>query len=333
MKKQSLWLTIFAVLVLALALPAQAKKAEYSISAGTNGAIGTEEHQAVEYFGRRLAEETDGRFQVDCFSMEIGDAMAQIESVMGGVQQVYIGELTWFANLNKNLNIAGLAFQFKNEDHLLRFLHSEVGQKVWEDIRSQHGVRVLDYTGLRAPRVTLSKRPLNSLADIQGLKMRVPEIPIYMRVWDYLGAASHRVTWGEMYLGLAGGLLEAHEGPLDGCLAIRTYEQAPYLHRTDHIYSTILVTINDDFFESLPADLQEAVVKVAKETTAYYTEIVAANLETAVATMEKEGTTILYNEDLREELRQKLLPLGPQLEKEGFWEPGLCDYVNQLAEE
>ena len=65
MRKQRIWLTIFAVLVLALALPAQAQKAEYRISAGTNGAIGTEEHQAVEYFGRRLTEEANGRIQVD----------------------------------------------------------------------------------------------------------------------------------------------------------------------------------------------------------------------------------------------------------------------------
>jgi len=325
-------LLLLAVMVLALSLNGQARP-EYNISAGTNGAIGTEEHQSVEYFGRRLEEETKGRFQVDCFSMEIGDAMAQIEGVMGGIQQVYIGELTWFANLHKDLNIAGLAFQFKNEDHLLKFLHSEWGQRIWEGIRTQHGVKVLDYTGLRAPRVTLSKRPLESLADVQGLKMRVPEIPIYMRVWDHLGAATHRVTWGEMYLGLAGGLLEAHEGPLDGVLAIRTYEQAPYLHRTDHIYSTVLVTINDDFYESLPEDLQEIVGKVAKETTSYYTKIVAEGMERAQKTMESEGATILFNEDLRDELRQKLAPLGPQLEQEGYWAAGLYDYVNQLAEE
>jgi len=332
-KKQRIWLAIFAVLVLALALPAQAKRPEYSISAGTNGAIGTEEHQAVEYFGRRLTEETGGRIHVDCFSMEIGDAMAQIESVMSGTQEIYMGDLTWFANLNKNLNIAGLAFMFRDEDHLLRFLDSEVGQKIWEDIRVRHGVRVLDYKGMRAPRVTLSKRPLNSLADLQGLKMRVPEIPIYMRVWDYLGAATHRVTWGEMYLGLTGGLLEAHEGPLDGCLAIRTYEQAPYIHRTDHIYASEVIIVNEDFFLSLPADLQEVFVRVAQETGEYYDRIVKANMETAMEIMESEGATVIWNEDLREELRQKLAPLGPQLEKEGYWDPGLCDYVNQLAEE
>ncbi|NLN16283.1 MAG: TRAP transporter substrate-binding protein [Firmicutes bacterium] len=333
MQKRRILLAVFAILMLAAALPAQAQRAQYRISAGTNGAIGTEEHQSVEYFGRRLAEESNGRFHVDCFSMEIGDAMSQIESVMGGTQEIYIGDLTWFANLNKNLNITGLAFQFKDQEHLLRFLDSEVGQKIWEDIRTQHGVRVLDYRGLRAPRVTMSKRPLNTLADLQGLKMRVPEIPIYMRVWDYIGTATHRVTWGEMYLGLAGGLLEAHEGPLDGILAIRTYEQAPYLHRTDHIYATEVIIINEDFFQSLPADLQEVVVKVAKETGAYYQEIVQTNMEKAMAIMESEGAKIIWNEDLREELRQKLAPLGPQLEQEGYWDPGLCDYVNQLAGE
>jgi TRAP-type C4-dicarboxylate transport system substrate-binding protein len=116
-------------------------------------------------------------------------------------------------------------------------------------------------------------------------------------------------------------------------LAIRTYEQAPYIHRTDHIYASEVIIVNEDFFLSLPADLQEVFVRVAQETGEYYDRIVKANMETAMEIMESEGATVIWNEDLREELRQKLAPLGPQLEKEGYWDPGLCDYVNQLAEE
>ena len=333
MRKQRIWLTIFAVLVLALALPAQAQKAEYRISAGTNGAIGTEEHQAVEYFGRRLTEETNGRIQVDCFSMEIGDAMAQIESVMSGTQEVYMGDLTWFANLNKNLNITGLAFQFKDEDHLRRFLDSEVGQEIWEDIRTRHGVRVLDYKGMRAPRVTLSKRPHQQLGRPPGPEdAGAGDSDLHAG----LGLPGHGHPPGNLGRDVSRpdrGAPRSPRGPLDGILAIRTYEQAPYLHRTDHIYATEVIIINEDFFQSLPADLQEIVVKVAEETGAYYDQIVKTNMETAMEIMASEGTTILWNEDLREELRQKLAPLGPQLEEEGYWDAGLCDYVNQLAEE
>lgn len=304
-------------------------KAEYRVIAATNGAIGSEEHQAVKEFGRRLEELSKGRIKVDAFGVELGDAMSQIEHVMDGTQQVYFGELTWLANVHKDLNISAMAFAFRNVQHLLQFLQSDRGNQIWKELLQKNGIRVLDFSGQRLPRVVMCKRLLRSIDDFQGLKMRVPEIPIYMRVWDYIGTSTHRVTWGEIYLALAGGLIEAHEGPIDGIWAIRTYEKAPYMLRTDHIYSLYFVAVNDKYFQKLPKDLQEAVITAAKDANRFVNGLIdeAKILDKYKA----QKCNVVYNEPMREQLRNKLATLGPKLEAEGFWSKGLYEYVSKLA--
>jgi len=304
-------------------------KAEYRIIAATNGAIGSEEHQAVKEFGKRLEELSKGRIKVDAFGIELGDAMSQIERLMDGAQQIYFGELTWLANVHKDLNISAMAFTFKNVEHLIQFLQSDRGNKIWNELLEKNGIRVLDFSGRRLPRVVMSKRLLKSIDDFQGLKMRVPEIPIYLRVWKHIGTSTHRVTWGEIYLALATGLVEAHEGPIDGIWAIRTHEKAPYMLRTDHIYSLYFVAVNDKFFRNLPKDLQEAVITAAKDSTRFINTLI--HEEKILAKYKAEKTNVIYNEKLREQLLDKLSTLGPQLEAEGFWSKGLYEYAIKLA--
>ena len=303
-------------------------QAEYRVIAATNGAIGSEEHQAVKEFGKRLEELSKGRIRVDAFGVELGDAMSQIEHVMDGTQQVYFGELTWLANVHKDLNISAMAFAFRNVQHLLQFLQSDRGNQIWKEILQKNGIRVLDFSGQRLPRVVMSKRLLRSIDDFQGLKMRVPEIPIYMRVWDYIGTSTHRVTWGEIYLALAGGLIEAHEGPIDGIWAIRTHEKAPYMLRTDHIYSLYFVAMNDKYFQKLPKDLQEAVITAARESNRFVNSLI--NEAKILDKYKAQKCNVVYNEPMREQLRNKLAPLGPKLEADGFWSKGLYEYVSKM---
>jgi TRAP-type C4-dicarboxylate transport system substrate-binding protein len=303
-------------------------EAKYSMAGGTAGAIGSEEHQAVQYFGKRLEELSKGQIKVDTFGPEVGNTMSQIERLMDGTQQVWLGELTWLANLHKDINICAFGFAFRSADHLIQFFESEEGKRIFNEVREKNGIRVINFSGKRMPRVVLSKRLLKSVDDFQGLKMRVPPIPIYMKVWKWLGTSTHRVTWGEIYMAMAGGLVEAQEGPPDGIMAIRTHELAPHMLRTDHVNSIYLVTINDNFFQNLPKELQDAVLTAAEDAMRYINVLV--DEEKILSKFKEEGTKIIYNDPLVEQLRKKLSPLGPKLEAEGMWKKGLYDYVASM---
>jgi len=306
------------------------KAEEYKMTVGTNGPIGAPEYRACGFFAKQLEERTNGRIKGIAYGAELGAPMEQLENVMSGNQTAYFGELTCFANLHKDLNIAAFAFAFRNDEHLIKFLESEKGTKIWNDIRKEKGINVLDFHGRRLPRVVMSKRPLYTLNDFQGFKMRVPEIPMYMKVWEAIGTDTNRVTWGEVYMALSQGLIEGHEGSIDGNIEIRTFEQAPYMLRTDHIYSLYTLSMNDEFYQKLPEDLKQIVKEVAKETMEFVTGLIVGNEKAYLDELLESGTIIIYNEKLRKQLRDKLNTLAPELEKEGFWSEGLYEYVTQL---
>jgi TRAP-type transport system periplasmic protein len=303
---------------------------EYKFTVATNAAVGSEEWEAVQFIAEQLEERTDGRIKCDGFGPELGSAPQQIENVMVGNQTAFFGELTWMANLHKDFNITAFAFLFQDNQHLIKFLESEKGTEMWNEILEETGVNVLSFHGERLPRVVMSKKPLFTLDDFQNLKMRVPEIEMYMRVWDALGTDTNRVTWGEMYMALAQGLIEAHEGPIGGIYEVLTHEQAPYMMRTDHIFSLFTFCINDKFYQNLPEDLKQNIQEVIDDAMKYVTELELESEDSIVKSFLDDGTIIIYNEKLRDQLRDKLAPLAPKFEEEGFWSEGLYDYVIQL---
>jgi hypothetical protein len=86
---------------------------------------------------------------------------------------------------------------------------------------------------------------VNSPADLQGIKMRVPEIEMYLLVWKAMGTQPTQVAWGETYLALMQGLVDAMEGPFDTLLSMKFFEAAQNISMTHHLISASSVCIND----------------------------------------------------------------------------------------
>jgi TRAP-type C4-dicarboxylate transport system substrate-binding protein len=99
--------------------------------------------------------------------------------------------------------------------------------------------------------------------------------------------------------------------------------------RTDHIYSLYFVAVNDKFFRQLPKDLREAVKTAAKDATRFVNGLIDENK--ILEKYKAQKCNIVYNETLREQLRDKLATLGPQLEADGFWSKGLYEYAIKVA--
>ena len=223
-----------------------------------------------------------------------------------------------------------MAFAFNSQEHMAKYLESERWNNICDELIEKTGVKPLAWNGTRLPRVVMSKKPILSVEDFEGLKMRVPPVPIYEDVWKTIGCSTHRVNWGEIYISLAGGLIEAHEGSIDGIWAIRTHEVAPNMLRTDHILSRYLMVVNNEFFNNLPEDLQKVVVQAANDAGDYANSLINEN--ELLSKYREEGTRIIYDDKLRGKLQLMLSDLAPILEERGMWSEGLYDYVIDLAQ-
>ena len=198
---------------------------------------------ACERMAKLVFERSNGRLKIEFFpASQLGNAITQIEGVMMGTQDMFQDAAEWMSQFEKDYNILAMAFAFRDQNHLQAFFNSPLNVEIKERLRKDRGIRIIAENWNRAPRDLVSKKPVNSPADLQGIKMRVPEIEMYLLVWKAMGTQPTQVAWGETYLALMQGLVDAMEGPFDTLLSMKFFEAAQNISMTHHLISASSVS-------------------------------------------------------------------------------------------
>ena len=284
---------------------------------------------SCERMVKLVEERSGGRLKIEFFpASQLGNAITQIEGVMMGTQDMFATAAEWMAQFEKDYNILALAFAFRDQNHLQTFFKSPLNTAIKEKLRKDRGIRIIAENWERPARVLLSKKPVYSPKDLQGVKMRVPEIEMYLLVWKAMGTQPTQVAWGETYLGLMQGVVDAMEGPFDTLLGMKFYEAAPQISLTNHLICAASVSINDKKFLSLPKDLQDILVGAAKDTGDYFSNLVKETYDKDKKQMESKGAKFIVVD--RKPFQEKMIPLIKNLEDQGKLTKGLYQKVQDL---
>lgn len=315
---------------MALITLSSAAAAQQNATFGGSDALGSLYDRQNRMFVDLVNERAGDQLKINFIQGEqLGNDVQVIEQTMGGSVQLYGDDLSWYSNWVKDFSILGWGFTFHSLDHMNIFFESPVYQEMAQELIDEQGIRILAQAPIQ-PRMTFSNKPIESADDLDGIKMRVPEIPTYLELWETLGANPTRVAWGEVYLGLRSGVIEAAEGPISAAYAAKFHEAAPYVLRTDHILTATHILVNENFYQSLSPELQTILDDAAQEATAWAQEQAMSETDTLVTKMEEEGATIMTI-DL-EPVREKALSAVERVEGEGMWTPGLWQSIQDMAE-
>ncbi len=322
-------LGILFVVPLLVSLPLALDAREtFSFRFGGSDSIGSLLDRQNRLFIDLVEKKSDGRIKIKFFPADqLGGDIAQIEQMMANSIQLYGDVLVWYANWVKDFSIFGWGFTFRDNDHLQRFIESPICQEMREGFRRQFGLRILAGVPTQ-PRILFSKRPVFGIQDIQGIKMRVPEIETYLRVWKALGTRPTRVTWAEVYLGLRQGVIDACEGPVSAAYAAKFHEPAPYVTRTDHLISAAHITMNDRAFQSLPDDLQRVVMEAARETAQFSRGEGERLTSEVMKKMVAEGSKIIWTDT--NPFKARLDAAVQEMEEKGLWTKGLYERIQEI---
>ena len=320
---------ILFVLTLLLSSPPElCAKEKFSFRFGGSDSVGSLLDRQNRLFIDLVQKKSGDRITIKFFPADqLGGDIAQIEQMMANSIQFYGDVLVWYANWVKDFSIFGWGFTFRDNDHMEKFIDSPIYQEMAEKFRKDFGLRILAGVPTQ-PRILFSKKPVFDLKDIQGIKMRVPEIETYLRVWEALGTRPTRVTWAEVYLGLRQGVIDACEGPVSAAYAAKFYEPAPYVTRTDHLISTAHLTMNDKVFQSLPKDLQQVVTEAAKETIQFSRNESEKLTNEVMKNMVSEGSKIIWTDTTP--FRKRLDAAVKAMEEKGLWSKGLYEKVQEI---
>lgn len=324
-----LWMrNLAAAAGLAAAFAVAPAAAQQTLTFGGSDAVGSLIDRANAKFSELVNERADGRLRVNFIQGEqLGNDIDVIQQMMQGSVDLYGDVLDWYANWVQDFNILNWGFSFRDNDHMQGFLESEIYAELAEELRTEHGLRILAAAPTQ-PRILFAKRPIESPDDLRDLKMRVPEIRTYLLLWQTLGTQPSRVAWAEIFLGLSTGTIEAAEGPVSAAFAQNMHQPAPYVIRTDHLVSTHHITMNEASFQALEPELQEILLEAAREATQWARSQAESETEEIVQRMADQGATVVVVD--RGPFADKALAGVEEMERDGVWSAGLWERIRGL---
>ena len=179
-------------------------------------------------------------------------------------------------------------FLFRDLAHWNKVLDADILKPVAEEIAQKADVMLIGYAGGGVRNIFINK-PMGSLADIKGLKVRVQGAPIWSKTFAAAGMSPTVIAYNEVYNAIQNNVISAGENEAAGVEAMKFYEVAPQLAMTEHAITIRPLCFSAKTFKSLPADLQQVVLKAGKEAGAYGRQVEASEDGAKLDAMEKAG--------------------------------------------
>jgi TRAP-type C4-dicarboxylate transport system substrate-binding protein len=208
-------------------------------------------------------------------------------------------------------------FLFRDLAHWNKVLDADVLKPVADEIAQKADVMLIGYAGGGTRNIFINK-PMGSLADIKGLKVRVQGAPIWSKTFQAVGMAPTVIAYNEVYNGIQNGVIQAGENEAAGVESMKFYEVAPHLAMTQHAITIRPLCFSGKTFKSLPADLQAAVLKAGKEAGAHGRKIESSEDEQKLEAMEKAG-------------KLKRVPFKDRAEMEKLVAPVMAAYAKEIG--
>jgi C4-dicarboxylate-binding protein DctP len=280
--------------IAALAAPPVLAQQKFPCRIAHSEAIGSPLTQAFADWTTLLKDKSGGRLDAQHFpASQLGSYTQMIEQNRLGSVQITTGGPDTEESVAPEIAATGGApgFIFRDEAHVDRVLQGEIGREVSRIARAKTGVEFVDY-GEVGFRHVLAKRPVASMADLKGLKIRVPELKVWVDFWRLLGANPTPLAYAEQYSALSTGLIDALEADVFSIKGFKWGEQAKNLTLTNHWFLPKAVRVNGRWLDSLPADLQALVRDSAKTVFAEQRRVNRANTAATLEELKASGITV-----------------------------------------
>ena len=220
----------------------------------------------MEHFLQVLNKKSNGKVKYEFFAGGVLGSIREVhESMKGNAIQMFAGTVGDLAPYDKLCDIGNFPYLYTSADEGNK-VWEVIGPEFYEDLAKRSGWRVL-YTWVGAPRDITAKKPITSPEDMKGLKIRVPNWPIFITYFQkYLKASPTVISFGELYSALKTGVIDAQENPVYRNISSGFYDVTPYNSQTHHAFDLNDVHVTEAFWQSLSPALQQLFRDAAAET-------------------------------------------------------------------
>ncbi|MFC4235649.1 TRAP transporter substrate-binding protein [Thalassospira xianhensis] len=278
--------------VAAMMMSSSAIAAEMTLKLGHLANEQNSWHKAAVKFGEELSSLTDGRIDVQVFPNEtLGKEIDLINGMqLGSVDMTITGES--LQNWAPMAALLAVPYAYQTLEDMDAVASGEIGDKIEQQIVEKARIRPIAYFA-RGPRNLTSNREIKSPDDLNGLKLRVPNVPLFVDVWKSLGAQPTPMAFSEVFTSLQAGTIDAQENPLALIDSASFNEVQKFVNKTEHVRSWIYLTISEITWGKLSDDDKEAVMEAAKRAQAYERDLFSADEERLTKELQAKGMTFV----------------------------------------
>lgn len=273
--------------------PASAQE-KITIRLGWTTGDGAQDPYAIgaRAFKEEVERRSNGRIEIQLFpNRALGDERAMIDGMRLGTMDAGIITNAVIAQIEPAFQINDMPFLFKDEAQAQKVLDGAVGNGLTERLETK-GVIALGYMEGGFRQMINNKKPVNAPADVQGVKYRVLQSPIYISLFTALGGTAVPIAWGETFSAVQQGAVDGLEIPVAVIDQSKFFEVTKFMSLTNHIYSMIGLTMSKRTFDRLPEDMKKVVREASVAATATQRAQSVANASKLVETLKAKGMQV-----------------------------------------
>ncbi|PXX21658.1 TRAP transporter substrate-binding protein [Arenibacter sp. ARW7G5Y1] len=285
-------------------------------------------HKGALKFAELVKQRTNGEITVSLYpSGQLGgDRVLSEGLLLGSTDGILSGPsmIGWYA---PQYSLIEAPFVFRDYDHLDKVMNGDIGTEISKSIEENFGINLVAQW-YRGPRyLTTTNRKIYSPSDLDGIKLRVPELPTYIKSWKNFGANVTPVPYSDMFMALKLGVVEGQENPLEVIYTSNLYEVQEFVMETQHLISFYLFAVGPRFSKKYPPKIVKIIEGCAIDAGQYQNDLVVKYESVYRDKLIKKGMKFIpVDKNAFRELATKELPR----QFKGKWKDGLYQRIGTI---
>ncbi|MDM0019528.1 TRAP transporter substrate-binding protein [Variovorax saccharolyticus] len=271
---------------------AQAQVKERTLKFAFQNQTGHPQAQGAQKFADLVAQKSGNKITVKLFAGgALGGDLQTVSALQGGTVEVTVLNAGILGAQVKEFAVYDFPFLFNNAKEADAVTDGAFGKGLMAKLDDK-GLHGLGYWDLGFRNLTNSKRPIAKADDIAGLKIRVIQSPIYIDLFNTLGANATPLPFPELYSALDQKAVDGQENPNTVILSSKFAEVQKYLTQTRHIYNPQALIISKKTWDGMSADEKKIISDAAAEATTFQREVSRGAADSALESLKKAGMTV-----------------------------------------
>lgn len=283
-------------------------------------ATASPEDTVTQIFAERFAEEvdrlSDGKMKIQVYpNSTLGGDRDLLESCADGDIPFVVQNTAPQVSFMPDLAVFDLPCVFDTLDECRQKIDDPDFYQAVSQVYTDGGYHLLGIAD-QGFRVMSTNKPINSIDDFKGQKIRTMENSYHLDFWKSLKANPTPMSFSEVYIGLQQHTIDAQENPYEVIVSNKLYEQQDYVVETNHLPHLITLIVNDDFYQNFSKEEQDIMTEAAEIATTYAREQSDARISDRISTIEESGTQIIQlSDETRKEIRERAKGVYEEIEQ------------------